>query len=155
MSDFTMELFTLVAPNSLLVFGLCNLIIVILILSGLKSSSLSTQESFISAHEVPKRIEKEERGEVEVFSSVDIEASSFANAEKSPNVGTEESDNEDKCEADEDELRRRVEEFIDKVNRGWKEEKLMSSRSPIWWNERFCIQNCDEMDTSRTEILID
>ncbi|KAJ4952680.1 hypothetical protein NE237_029512 [Protea cynaroides] len=135
-----MELFSLVASNSLVVFGLCNLIIVILILSGLNPSSLGTQERFISAHEVPKRIEEEEKGEDEVFSSEEIEVSSAnvpqaVNAEKSPNVGTEESNNEDECAEHEDELRRRVEEFIDKVNRGWKEEKLMTlhlSRSPIW-----------------------
>lgn len=130
MFDSTVEVFTLAAPDPLLVFGLCNLIIVILILSGLNPSSMGPQEW---AHEVPKRIEKEEKGGHESFFSEDIEASSSANVsqaandKKLPNVGREESDNEDEYEEEaDDELRRRVEEFINKVNRGWKEERLMT-----------------------------
>ncbi|XP_043717408.1 uncharacterized protein LOC122665350 [Telopea speciosissima] len=148
----TMELFTLAASNSLLVFGLCNLIIVILLLSDSKPNSPSTQESYFCTHEVPKRIEKEEKGGHEAVYSENIEEASLSanvpqveNAEKSPvdqiigNVDGEERDNEDEYEEDDydddDELRRRVEEFIDKINRGWKAEKstiLHLSKSPIF-----------------------
>ncbi|KAJ4954436.1 hypothetical protein NE237_011219 [Protea cynaroides] len=128
-----MELFTLAISNSLIIFGLCNLIIVILLLSNSKPSSPGPQESFICTHKVPKRIEEEKRGHE---ASLSVNVPQVKNAEKFPVDRIGESENEDEYEEEEedDELRKRVEEFIDKIIRGWKAEKLMTShhiRNPI------------------------
>ena len=59
--------------------------------------------------------------EAETVESIGIEGNDYCNNEDEEKV-EEEDDDEDNN--DEDELKRRVEEFIEKVNKGWKEELL-------------------------------
>ncbi|KAF8379325.1 hypothetical protein HHK36_028759 [Tetracentron sinense] len=123
MFDSTVELITLAASNSLLIFCFCNLIIVFLLIGGSKSESPSDKEGGICVSTVTKRIEKEEKGGHDALSFNDTEAS--FDTLISNNGGYDDDDGED-----EDDLRRRVEEFIDKVNRGWKAEMVRTSPYP-------------------------
>ncbi|XP_019051466.1 PREDICTED: nucleolin-like [Nelumbo nucifera] len=135
----TMELITLAASNSLIVFCFCNLIIVLLLVSAPKPSSQSDQEGFLgTSSTLTKKIEKEQNVGGETLSSEDIEASldvTVGSNDKTTAVVVDDSVEEDEDENgeeeekedDDDELRRRVEEFIDKVNRGWKAEMLLTS----------------------------
>ncbi|KAF9615342.1 hypothetical protein IFM89_022993 [Coptis chinensis] len=122
------ELITLVSSNSHLVFCFCNLIIGILFVSSSKSnSSHSNIESGGNDILIPKRIENEqiETDEITLL-PIDIEESSnvpsVSNDDGKP-VNEDSNDNIDDEEG-EDELRIRAEEFIEKINRAWKAEKL-------------------------------
>ncbi|XP_058106308.1 uncharacterized protein LOC131249519 [Magnolia sinica] len=102
----TFDMIHQASSNSLLIFCLCNFIIAILLINGSKSVSPSNgRESSTCVSVVTplsnKRIEVYEKGE-------------------------EDSDDQENCDEDndDDELRKRVEEFIDKINRTWKAEKI-------------------------------
>ncbi|KAK7270791.1 hypothetical protein RJT34_26213 [Clitoria ternatea] len=137
MLDTVLDFFTQAASSSAFIFCFCNLIIVIILLD-LRPSLSVHQESGIplsmvvnqkqgknfnkglvekgTAIEVPK---VEEVVELEAVDSIEIEG----NIDEC--CSNEEEEKEEKVEKEEDdELRRRVEEFIEKVNKGWKEELL-------------------------------
>ncbi|KAJ8626526.1 hypothetical protein MRB53_019833 [Persea americana] len=100
----TVELLSLASYNPFIIFCLCNLIIAVLIISGSKSLSPSDDQNAETcvANVASESIEEGETGRDEDNSD-------------HPNYCAEESD---------DELRRRVEEFIEKINRRWKAEKM-------------------------------
>ncbi|GKV16283.1 hypothetical protein SLE2022_371270 [Rubroshorea leprosula] len=140
MFDSAIEMITQVASNSLLVFCLCNLIIAI-ILIGSKPSSTSHQDTTIHLSVVsePKRGNRE-RMKAQYMSKkhnstlyVDGTGVSYAttNSDKKEKEGTMENHKNNipgNCEEDgqenNDELRRRAEEFIAKVNGEWRAEQF-------------------------------
>ncbi|KAL0371618.1 UNVERIFIED_CONTAM: hypothetical protein Scaly_0843400 [Sesamum calycinum] len=104
MLDLTIELIGLAASNSLAVFCFCNLIIAILLVGSSKPSSQFDEGK-------PNALPTTEEEKV---SSVSIDM-----------VDNEEETLDQKQEYDDDdELRKRVEDFIEKINRGWRAEKL-------------------------------
>ncbi|KAL2227158.1 uncharacterized protein LOC110011906 [Sesamum indicum] len=124
MLDSTIELIGMAASNSLAVFCFCNLIIAILLVGSSKPSSqfedgkpnaLPTigndgcfKKSTVSSH-TDALMEKEE----EKVSSVSIDMVD----------NEEETSDQEQEDVDDDELRKRVEDFIEKVNKGWRAEK--------------------------------
>ncbi|KAL3521449.1 hypothetical protein ACH5RR_019598 [Cinchona calisaya] len=132
MLNSTFDLITLAtaASNSLVAFCFCNLIIVILLLGSSKPSSDIHQEISDTEKRVimDNSFNPDHSFNTNGRASTDdrfLEESSFVDDETMINNGEESpyGDDENGNEGD-DELRRRVEEFIDKVNRGWKAEKL-------------------------------
>nr|DAD18671.1 TPA_asm: hypothetical protein HUJ06_020134 [Nelumbo nucifera] len=126
MLDSTVEWITLAASNSLIVFCVCNLIVVLLLVSGSKPISHSDQKARIGAStlRLTNKRNVKLRDEETLLLSKDIEASLDAtNDSKNEDPGVV----GDKDDEEQDELRRRVEEFIYKVNKGWKAEMLGTS----------------------------
>lgn len=148
MLDSVLELITQAASSSTFIFCFCNLIIVIILLD-LKPSISVHQRS-----EIPLSIYANQKQGTDFkclvemdteLSTQAIEVSHVIEAETTKtkiedNIEIEENDDVDfgkeedeeyeqeEKEEDDDELRRRVEEFIEKVNKGWKEELLSRSR---------------------------
>ncbi|KAI8564656.1 hypothetical protein RHMOL_Rhmol03G0198000 [Rhododendron molle] len=134
MLNSTIELITLAASNSLLIFCFCNLIIAVLLLGGSKPcSEFGDQEHSCGIPTPPFTFRS--RNEVEGPETSTCSAVLDKHNASSTGVGEardaekatadEEKENDD--DGDDDELRRRVEEFIDKINEGWKAEKLRTS----------------------------
>ncbi|GMN40902.1 hypothetical protein TIFTF001_010127 [Ficus carica] len=137
MLDVTLDLITQTASSSLLAFCFCNLIIVIILVGSKPGSEFNQERSHASTSiplsavatantsekevlVIPKDKNREEKSELVAVNEV----SSAQNAVRDDN------DNEDKEDEDDggdDELRKRVEEFIEKVNRGWKAELSKTS----------------------------
>ncbi|XP_039160147.1 uncharacterized protein LOC108956381 [Eucalyptus grandis] len=135
MLDLTTELVAQAASNSLVIFCFCNLLIVIILMAPKPSSNSKEGSEFhlpILTHvsEIDeKRIDIEQPPKHEETSPQVMELCISENLEmegRSYNNECED-DHEDDGECnndDDDELRRRIEAFIDKVNREWKAEKL-------------------------------
>ncbi|XAR66166.1 hypothetical protein NMG60_11012286 [Bertholletia excelsa] len=113
MFSFTLELITTAASNSLLIFCFCNLIIAILLIGGSRPASGFQQRSKNAIEETNSTCSSNKNA---------VENGGELSNEEA--VTDEEEDNKDE---EDEELRRRVEEFIDKINRGWQAEKLMTS----------------------------
>ncbi|XP_059625466.1 uncharacterized protein LOC132268678 [Cornus florida] len=119
----TIELITLAASNSLVIFCFCNLIIVFVLVGVSKPTSHFDQDSTaIPSSKVANGSKNGTKGEENNALTSSPEASSYHVSEAT--VGENEV-NDDK--EDDDELRRRVEEFIHKINESWKVEKLGTS----------------------------
>ncbi|KAI5346830.1 Hypothetical predicted protein [Prunus dulcis] len=110
------DLLTQAASNSLLVFCFCNLIIVMIVMGSKRGSTLSKKEEGTLVNPSDT-----------VFSQVS------SNAKKELATASDEKDNiishhndSKKCDND-DELRRRAEEFIEKMNKGGRAELLRTS----------------------------
>lgn len=126
MFDSTFDLITQTASNSLFAFCFCNLIIVI-ILVGSKPTSNFDQESRIPLSVVTNRSTNDKQGTVNakhVYEEVDEVSTISQKSLGHDNEGGNGAENNEEESEDNDELRRRVEEFIEKVNKGWKAEKL-------------------------------
>lgn len=134
MFDSISGFITQAVSSSSFVFCVCNLIVVFILVgskSGSKSGSNSDdQEQFfndsilsrnISKVSCPHEASELSRNTSEV--SCPHEASVADEEEYCRNNKKKEDDHEG-----EDELRRKVEEYIDKVNKGWRAELLRSSR---------------------------
>lgn len=132
----TFDLITLGASNSLVAFCFCNLIIAILLVASSKSSGTDIDEE--NPAPLPGTAQRkkcvvdnstnsdnsinmnEYEASREVMEAPSANDAVIINGEEHKNP-----DEDDECRNEEDdELRRRVEEFIDKVNRGWKAENL-------------------------------
>ncbi|OAY48176.1 hypothetical protein MANES_06G137900v8 [Manihot esculenta] len=122
MFHFTFELITQVASNSLFIFCFCNLIIVV-ILVGSKPSTVNGQESQVRFSSAYRRQETVAKHSAIEGTKMIIDVTQASNAQKAPATAGSNKENAD----DNDEFRRRVEEFIDKVNRGWKAESMRTS----------------------------
>ncbi|XP_058205237.1 uncharacterized protein LOC131319125 [Rhododendron vialii] len=134
MLNSTIELITLAASNSLVVFCFCNLIIAVLLVGGSKpGSEFGDQDSCgIPTPTFNFRSRGDEvEGGLETTRSVPDKHNALS-------TGVSEACDHEKATVDEvkenvedgdddDELRRRVEEFIDKINKGWKAERLRTS----------------------------
>ncbi|KAK7364251.1 hypothetical protein VNO80_12772 [Phaseolus coccineus] len=137
-----LEFITQAASSSAFIFCFCNLIIVI-ILVDLKPSLSIHQESEIHLLEgandqkqganskpiveknttaKPQGVEVSHDDEAETVENIEIEGN-----EDEEKVEQEKDDDRSEKDDSNDELRKRVEEFIQKVNKGWKEELLSTS----------------------------
>ncbi|XP_019450739.1 PREDICTED: uncharacterized protein LOC109353006 isoform X2 [Lupinus angustifolius] len=134
MLDSILEFMTQAASSSAFIFCFCNLIIVI-ILVDLKPSLSIHQQSEIPLHIVQKGTgslpqeaqvsQVQEAKEAELDEEAKILAANNIEIKGNDDWNNEE---EESGEVEEDdELKRRVEEFIEKVNRGWKQELLSTS----------------------------
>lgn len=128
----TLDLIRRVVSNSLFIFCFCNLIIIIILL-GSKPILNTKRESESSRSTVNKRDGSGKGGYEESKPSGEVSKGMMIHAQKEEDEndrGDRANDEEaDKKEnTDEDELRKRVEEFIEKVNKGWKAELLRTSR---------------------------
>ncbi|XP_021286636.1 uncharacterized protein LOC110418279 [Herrania umbratica] len=137
MLDSTLDLISQAVSNDLYVFCLFNLIIV-MILMGSKHGS-----SFDQDYEIPLSTPTYHKQDAEAKQSPDISERAMnpcrvpgANETATEgNKGTKNDSNgnsiivTDEDDEGDDELRRRVEEFIAKVNREWRAEKLSMSIS--------------------------
>ncbi|TQD76260.1 hypothetical protein C1H46_038208 [Malus baccata] len=132
----TLELITQAASNSVFIFCICNLIIVI-ILVGSKSVSNNDERSKNritkaasnraddeQGMEEAKHAWKEKNGLMQVSQLVYNEQN--ASADDGKFSSTDGDSDDDETDTD-DELRTRAEEFIEKVNKAWKAEVLRTS----------------------------
>ncbi|KAF7148134.1 hypothetical protein RHSIM_Rhsim03G0171400 [Rhododendron simsii] len=134
MLNSTIELITLAASNSLVIFCFCNLIIAVLLVGGSKpGSEFGGQDScgiptptftFRSRGDEVEGGLETTRSVLDKHNASSTGVSEACDDEKA--TVDEEKENVDDVD-DDDELRRRVEEFIDKINKGWKAEKLRTS----------------------------
>ncbi|CAA2988900.1 Hypothetical predicted protein [Olea europaea subsp. europaea] len=115
MLNSTFDLISLAASNAHVVFCLCNLIIVILLAGSSKSrSEFNEDKPFTSRGDVSNKRDYMERTNALCSSKT-----------ASSSVGTSTVDNDEGTRDEEDdELRKRAEEFIGKINKGWMDEKL-------------------------------
>lgn len=104
------DIFLHAASNSVLVFCLCNLIIAAIFLTGKKSDS-----THLLCQPMP----------VSSYPQWDCETSADSAAEPEE----EEEKGSEQCREEADELRRRADEFIEKINQRWRAEKLLMARS--------------------------
>ncbi|KAL2334496.1 hypothetical protein Fmac_015709 [Flemingia macrophylla] len=144
MLDSVLEFITQAASSSAFIFCFCNLIIVI-ILVDLKPSLSIHQESEIPLSKganqkqetnakhlverettsLPHEVEVSHDQEAEAVENIEIEGNDdCSNGEEKIE---EESEDDNNHNDNDDELKKRVEEFIEKVNKGWKEELLSTS----------------------------
>ncbi|KAL2555996.1 uncharacterized protein Fot_00735 [Forsythia ovata] len=125
MLNSTFDLISLAASNSHAVFCLCNLIIVILLVGSSKSRSEFNEDKPFSSGDVVNN----NRGSMERTNASCTLKTPYAlmdvNVSESSSVGISMvDDNEGSRDEEDDELRRRAEEFIEKINKGWMDEKL-------------------------------
>ncbi|KAF8006450.1 hypothetical protein BT93_K0673 [Corymbia citriodora subsp. variegata] len=132
MLDLTAEFVAQAASNSFVVFCFCNLLIVVIFMSPKSSSKFEERTQFhlpIVTHNSvmdDHRIDIEQPPEDEETTPEVMELCVCENLEKEGRSYSieGEADDEDDGESNEDEFRRRIEAFINKVNREWKAEKL-------------------------------
>ncbi|GMP24199.1 hypothetical protein CsSME_00001547 [Camellia sinensis var. sinensis] len=130
MLDSTIELISLAASNSIVVFCFCNFIIIgILLVGGAKPPSEFVQDSPIPPPTVDHR---NQNGDIEGTITTcslnnDDDALTVDSESCAEKAMVDEEEEKEKENEEDDELRRRVEEFIDKINRGWKAEKSRTS----------------------------
>lgn len=143
----TFELISFAASNSLLVFCFCNLIIMFLLVLSSNSSSEVDDEEKPNNQSLPSIVRRDQENSISFDINAESEspvaiteaaallqknveapaAESIETSTVSITVIDDCGENSEDEEEDDDELRRKVEEFIEKVNRGWKEEKLRTS----------------------------
>lgn len=135
MLDSTFELISLAASNSLMVFCFFNLIIAILLVGSSKpNSQLNDQKPKLNPSIVnDDNINRNSVSWCENVSSTLVEAgevSSVSITMTDSDNGIPDDDEEEKeKEEDDDDLKRRVEEFIEKINKGWRAEKVKTWES--------------------------
>ncbi|KAJ9146422.1 hypothetical protein P3X46_028691 [Hevea brasiliensis] len=121
----TMESIAQAASNSLFIFCFCNLILFIILVTASKPASCCHQKNQVPLLTVTNaNMNVKQANTTKHFPDVS-KVSNAAEAQIQENANDDHSreNNED------DEFRRKVEEFIDKVNRGWKTELLRKSKS--------------------------
>ncbi|XP_050387894.1 uncharacterized protein LOC126804159 [Argentina anserina] len=133
----TLDLLTQAASNSFYVFCFCNLIIVMVVV-GSKPGSYFDQESELPHSKVTytitngKQVDRDAKCEQKVTTSSSFVVRNEVSNAKNELAIRDEAGLDDQivdskeCDND-DELRRRAEEFIEKVNRGWRAELLRTS----------------------------
>ncbi|KAM5557144.1 hypothetical protein ABKV19_024502 [Rosa sericea] len=139
MLDTTLDLLTQATSNSLIIFCFCNLIIAIILL-GSKSISDDHVESSIHPRMSTNKHEEDEQGTSakQVSDEERLESNASMQVSQPPKANNAVPDNSivskiiysngnDETEADDEELRTRVEEFIQKVNQAWKAEFLSTT----------------------------
>ncbi|KAL7001634.1 hypothetical protein U1Q18_002786 [Sarracenia purpurea var. burkii] len=132
MFNSTFELISLAASNPIFAFCFCNFIVAILLVGGSKSVSEFEFDRF-GPVQTPTTIAG--KNESDIAGGIDIAVSAGGN-NGGNDVGDEarvaeirvDEERQNQGSEEDDELRRRVEEFIDKINGGWKAEKLKAQR---------------------------
>jgi hypothetical protein len=135
MLDYMFELITQAASNHLFIFCCCNLIIAIVLVGSKPTSNIGHAAEIPISLVINTRtnrnpgadskqlfLEKETLRNVNQV-SCSQEAPVDDGREENGN-GSNKNEDEDDDDDDGDELRRKVEEFIEKVNKGWKAEIL-------------------------------
>lgn len=122
----TVELISQASSNSLAAFCFCNFLIAILLVGNLKPSSQFREEEKLN--ELPTvpdedNVKKHAFFRTQKSNDLIVEAEE-ENASSVSITIVDDDDEEERLNEDEDELRKRVEEFIDKINRGWRAEKF-------------------------------
>ncbi|KAL2527101.1 Uncharacterized protein Adt_12155 [Abeliophyllum distichum] len=126
MLDSTIELISLAASNSLAVFCFCNLLIGILLVGSSKSSS---QFNEAEPNPFPSIDDESNTGVTRIENASCSHENQKVGETDAKSVcitmaDADEGRRNDEEEDDVDDLTRRVEEFIEKINRGWRDEKL-------------------------------
>ncbi|KAE8100236.1 hypothetical protein FH972_018156 [Carpinus fangiana] len=136
MLDYMFELITQAASNHLFIFCFCNLIIAIVLVGSKPTSKIGhAAEIPISlvintrTNRNPGADSKQLFYDKETLRNVNQvscsqEAPVDDGREENGNGSNKNEDEDDDDDDDDDELRRKVEEFIEKVNKGWKAEIL-------------------------------
>ncbi|KAG2715687.1 hypothetical protein I3843_03G091800 [Carya illinoinensis] len=130
MFDSVLELISQAASNSVFIFCFCHLIIVVILVGSKSSPNLDKEEEIpVSGIINTSTYQKQGRKSEQLFDGKELSYSQEAApaADKEEKGNSDDHDNKDADKDGEDhhdELRRRVEEFIEKVNQGWKEELL-------------------------------
>ncbi|EXB55479.1 hypothetical protein L484_001984 [Morus notabilis] len=125
MLDVTLDLITQTASSFLFAFCFCNLIIVIILVGSKPGSEFEQQASDTPPPAVSntsasgKDVIVDSKDEYREAKNELVVVKEISNAEKAV---CDDNDDDDKDDEDDDELRKRVEDFIEKVNRGWKVE---------------------------------
>ncbi|XP_044507053.1 uncharacterized protein LOC123226573 [Mangifera indica] len=138
MFDSVLELVSQATSNSLFVFCCCNLIIVIILMGSKPSSSFEQgRESCVPvvANTSANGVQVKETNYCMRFSDenvkrvVCVEEELNVEGEQEPDDDEEEEESSSFADGDkeDDEFRRRIEEFIHKINSGWKAELLRTS----------------------------
>ncbi|KAL7587023.1 hypothetical protein Lser_V15G35958 [Lactuca serriola] len=134
MFELTYELITVAASNPHFIFLFCNLIIAVLILVSLEPTSNSHYNC--TATPIPPPPPPSAINENKIFETTTLTTQLQPTTTTDCNVSIDVNKLWNNCglsvkdvdeEEHDDELRRRVEEFIDKINKGWKAEKLQLS----------------------------
>ncbi|KAI3817927.1 hypothetical protein L1987_11727 [Smallanthus sonchifolius] len=124
---------TVAASNPHLIFLFCNLIIVILILVSLEPTSNSDHNKHTPTPIPPPPPQPLPAANENKSSEATTQTTLLQEITTNVLIDVDQVSYDDDCnlsvkevheESQDDELRRRVEEFIDKINRGWKAEKL-------------------------------
>ncbi|OVA07697.1 Protein of unknown function DUF761 [Macleaya cordata] len=156
MFDSTMELITtLASSNNFLIFCICNFIIIFLLINGLNPESTTSHQesvvfvpSIINRQIIEKKVQEKRGNQATLLFDNDIEEASSMDDKKSLDVNKQvlddhnddgkddnnyivKGDDVNDDEEYDDELRRRAEEFIEKINRRWKAEKLATLRISV------------------------
>ncbi|KAM6587514.1 uncharacterized protein LOC115716834 [Cannabis sativa] len=146
MLDVTLDLISQTASSSLFAFCFCNLIIVIILLGSKPVNSAHDQKQSdhappLSVVSIPKTVTHDDEAVkhnglgMEERDVLEVVCQHVSNLQKE--LGAEEKfhdhlddGNHDDHDQDhhDDELRKRVEDFIQKVNREWKEELIRTSQ---------------------------
>lgn len=116
----------LVASNSLAVFCFCNVIIAILVVASSNTSARFNVEVTTEPNRY-YRLSKSvvmEANDLISISEEEKESSVSIDMVESQEEDREEDEEEEDVADEDDELRKRVEEFIEKINRGWEKEKM-------------------------------
>ncbi|XP_021909393.1 uncharacterized protein LOC110823339 [Carica papaya] len=135
MFDSTLELITQAASNSLFVFCFFNLIIVIILAGSRPGSDVHQQTETLLPIGVYRNADDQKTNFnrnsvlVDVIEPVDEGEGNISDRSEDRDVEDDKIDEDDSGEGEEDALRRRIEEFIAKVNKEWKAEMLRTSRS--------------------------
>ncbi|KAL6580503.1 hypothetical protein OROMI_008527 [Orobanche minor] len=149
MLDYTIKLISLAAAsNSLAVFCFCNLIVAVLLLVGSStppipppSDEAERNNNSNRCSDFPNTVDDGDFKKIHtVYSSFGDKASStkndlFGTEEEGKVISTsidmfvedsedDDDEKEEEEEEEDDELRKRVEDFIEKINRGWRAEKI-------------------------------
>ncbi|CAI9767624.1 unnamed protein product [Fraxinus pennsylvanica] len=121
MLNSTFDLISLAASNSHAVFCLFNLIIIILLVGSSKSRSEFNEDAPCSSRDDVNN----NRGSMERTNASCSLKTVCTLMNSSSSVGISMVDNDEgNWDEEDDELRKRAEEFIEKINKGWMDEKL-------------------------------
>ncbi|XP_062159209.1 uncharacterized protein LOC133866637 [Alnus glutinosa] len=135
MFDSMFELITQAASNHLFIFCFCNLIIAFVLVGSKPTPKIGRAGEIPLSLVINTRTNRNPGTDSKLISYDDKETLRDVNqvscSQEAPPVDDREENGnrnfqEEGEDHDDDELRRRVEEFIEKVNRGWKAEILRS-----------------------------
>lgn len=132
MLDSTLELITQAASNYLFVFCFFNLIIVIILAGSKPGSGIHQQNEILLSigADVYRNANDQEPDSnknsvlVDLIEPVEEGKGNSGDRNEDGDVENDKIDEHDNDEGEEDEFRRRIEEFIAKVNKGWRAEML-------------------------------
>ncbi|KAL2248593.1 uncharacterized protein LOC110011311 [Sesamum indicum] len=121
------ELISIAASNSLMVFCFCNLIIAVLLVGS--SSKPSSQFNEVDENQEnfnKTSVSLSEQSVVLVEGAKELSSVSVTMVDNETMRPSRLDNADDDVDDDDGDLKRRVEEFIEKINKGWRAEKVRS-----------------------------